>query len=100
MGVVFSRSHDKRGVAPKAVKFASVVTEFPSRFDDDNRTVSKPSGHTFSSGHSGSNHSSPGHSPGHSVPGHNNSGQYDRTVPDGESRHSKQDSTRKLSADK
>lgn len=99
---VSHRSHDKRGVVPKAVKFAPTVTEFPSRFDEDNRTASKPSGHKFSSGHSGStSHSSPGHSPGHSVSGHSNLGQYnDRTVPDGESGHSKSDTTRKLSADK
>ena len=119
---LYSRSHDKRGVVPKAVKFAPTVTEFPSsRFDEDSsssnsRTGAKSSGHKFASGHSsssgggnsggggggGGTHSSPGHSPGHSVPGHNNLGQYnDRTVPDGESGHGKSDTTsRKLSAEK
>ncbi len=65
------RSHDKRGVAPKAVKFSNTVTEFPSRFDEDStRTVPKPPGHKFSSG-AASHSTGPGHSPGHSVPGHN-----------------------------
>lgn len=116
--------HDKRGVVPKAVKFAPTVTEFPStRFDEESssnsnsRTVAKSSGHKFAPGHLsgggnsggggggvgvGGSHSSPGHSPGHSVLGHNSLGQYnDRTIPDGESGHTKSDATaRKLSAEK
>ena len=110
------RSHDKRG-NPKAVKFSNTVTEFPdySRFDEETTSssggsrTSKSSGHKYTSGHSGS---SPGHSPGHqahhSVLGHGSGssgggpiGQYnDRTVPDGESGHSKNDITRKSSNEK
>lgn len=102
MGVV-CRSHDKRAI-PKAVKFSNTITEFPdySRFDEEGRGA-KPSGHKFSSGHSGAaNHSSPGHSPGHSVLGHGNLGQYNdnRTALEGESGHGKNDTTRKLSAEK
>ena len=106
MGVVcLSRSHDKRG-NPKAVKFSNTVTEFPdfSRFDEDNggsgNRTAKSSGHKFtSSGHAGS---SPGHSPGHQahhvVLGHGGAGgQYNRTVPDGESGHGKNDVSRKSS---
>ena len=96
------RSHERRTVT-KAVKFSNTVTEFPdySRFDDDNRTVvPKITGqhNKYSTGHTAAvNHSSPAHS----VPGHSNLGQHsDRSMPDGESGHGKNDISRKSSGDK